>query len=319
MEQQKYTRQQFASKIKEKYPAYAEMDNNTLVDKITAKYPQYLDQIEGGKTNAVAEETATVAADQQSELDSQSENGLSEQQEIPEVPTWLEETFGQDTLGVDFASDMYRAVKSGWRQSSAAGEIADVFTGDQSDEALNTMREKMQYIQETAQSEEMQSYQKTVEKYKEEGDSGFMAGLKAFVENPSIGPEVMLSSVTQLAGTALEGGAISGLVAAGAGAGAAVGGIPTAGIGALPGAIAGAQGASMMAMEALGTFSELLKEKVEEKGGKFSNNNDIRNILESSDDMSELYRKAIGRGVAIGTIEAITGGIAGKIGAGAKG
>ena len=35
--------------------------------------------------------------------------------------------------------------------------------------------------------------------------------------------------------------------------------------------------------------------------------------------MSELYRKAIGRGVAIGTIEAITGGIAGKIGASAKG
>ena len=74
-----------------------------------------------------------------------------------------------------------------------------------------------------------------------------------------------------------------------------------------------------MAMEALGTFSELLKEKVEEKGGEFSNNNDIRNILESSEDMSELYRKAIGRGVAIGTIEAITGGIAGKIGASAKG
>jgi len=274
---------------------------------------------QAGKTNAAAGETATVVADQPKELDSQSENGLSEQQEIPEVPTWLEETFGQDTFGVDFASDMYRAVKSGWRQSSAAGEIADVFTGDQSDEALNTMREKMQYIQETAQSEEMQSYQKAVEKYKQEGDSGFMAGLKAFVENPSIGPEVMVSSAVQLAGTALEGGAVSGLVAAGAGAGAAIGGIPTAGIGALPGAIAGAQGASMMAMEALGTFSELLKEKVEEKGGKFSNNNDIRNILESSDDMSELYRKAIGRGVAIGTIEAITGGIAGKIGAGAKG
>ena len=319
MEQQKYTKQQFASKIKEKYPAYAEMDDNTLVDKITTKYPQYLDQIEGGKTNAVAEETATVAADQQSELDLQSENGSSEQQEIPEVPTWLENTFGQDTFGVDFASDMYRAVKSGWRQSSAAGEIADVFTGDQSDEALNTMREKMQYIQETAQSEEMQSFQKAVGKYKEDGDSGFLAGLKAFVENPSIGPEVMLSSMTQLAGTALEGGPVSGLVAAGAGAGAAIGGIPTAGIGAIPGAVAGAQGASMMAMEALGTFSELLKEKVEEKGGEFSNNNDIRNILESSEDMSELYRKAIGRGVAIGTIEAITGGIAGKIGASAKG
>lgn len=322
MEQQKYTRQQFASKIKEKYPAYAEMDDNTLVDKITAKYPQYLDQIEGGKTNAVAEETATVAADQQSELELQSESGLSEQQEVPEVPTWLEDTFGQDTFGVDFASDMYRAVKAGWRQSSAAGEIADVFTGDQSDQALDNMREKMKYIQETPQSEEMQSYQKSVEKYKEEGDSGFMAGLKAFVENPSIGPEVMVSSVVQLAGTALEGGPVSGVVAAGAGAGAGIGAAATAyglGVGAIPGAVAGAQGSSMMAMEALGTFSELLKEKVEAKGGKFSNNDDLRNVLESEGDMAELYRKAIGRGVAIGTIEALTGGIAGKIGAGAKG
>ena len=322
MEQQKYTRQQFASKIKEKYPAYAEMDDNTLVDKITAKYPQYLDQIEGGKTNAVAEETATVAADQQSELELQSESGLSEQQEVPEVPTWLEDTFGQDTFGVDFASDMYRAVKAGWRQSSAAGEIADVFTGDQSDQALDNMREKMKYIQETPQSEEMQSYQKAVEKYKEEGDSGFMAGLKAFVENPSIGPEVMVSSVVQLAGTALEGGPVSGVVAAGAGAGAGIGAAATAyglGVGAIPGAVAGAQGSSMMAMEALGTFSELLKEKVEAKGGKFSNNDDLRNVLESEGDMAELYRKAIGRGVAIGTIEALTGGIAGKIGASAKG
>lgn len=272
-----------------------------------------------GKTNAVAEETVPAIAENQNNLDSQLQDGSLERKEIPEVPTWLEDTFGQDTMGVDFVSDMYRAVKSGWRQSSAAGEIADVFTGDQSDGALDNMREKMLYIQETAQSEEMQSYQKTVEKYKEEGDSGFMAGLKAFVENPSIGPEVMLSSVTQLAGTALEGGAVSGLVAAGAGTGAAVGGIPTAGIGAIPGAIAGAQGASMMAMEALGTFSELLKEQVEEKGGKFSNNKDIRNILENEGDMSTIYRKAIGRGIAIGTIEALTGGIAGKIGAGAKG
>jgi len=202
MEEQKYTRQQFASKIKEKYPAYAEMDDNTLIEKITAKYPQYLDQIEGGKTNAVAEGTVPAIAENPNNLDSQSESGLSEQPIIPEKDTWLEEAFGSDTFGIDYVSDMYRAVKSGWRQSSAAGEIADVFTGDQSDEALNTMRKKMLYIQETAQSEEMQSYQKTVEKYKEEGDSGFMAGLKAFVENPSIGPEVMLSSVTQLAGTA---------------------------------------------------------------------------------------------------------------------
>ena len=42
MAQPTYTKEQLAAKIKEKYPAYAEVDNDVLVDKITAKYPQYL-------------------------------------------------------------------------------------------------------------------------------------------------------------------------------------------------------------------------------------------------------------------------------------
>ncbi len=139
------------------------------------------------------------------------------------------------------------------------------------------------------------------------------------MENPSIGPEVMVSSMSQLVGTALEGGGISATVAAGAGLGAAAGASGSLGIATIPGAIAGAQGASMMAMEALGTFGELLKEKVDENGGKFSNNEDIRKVLESEDQMSELYRKALGRGIAIGTIEALSGGLAGKVGAKAIG
>ena len=273
----------------------------------------------GGKTDATAEETATVVAGQPGVLDLQSESGLLEQPIEPEVPTWLEDAFGQDTFGVDFASDMYRAVKSGWRQSDAAGDIADVFTGDYSDKALDTMREKRKYVAQTAQSEEMQAYNKAVEKYKKEGDGGFLAGFKAFIENPSIGPEVMVSSLTQLVGTALEGGEVSATVAAGAGLGAAVGASGSMGIATIPGMIAGAQGASMMAMEALGTFGELLEEKVTASGGKFSNNDDIRKVLEDEDQMSDLYRKAIGRGVAIGTIEAFTGGLAGKVGAKAIG
>jgi len=267
----------------------------------------------GGKTDATAEETVTVVAGQPGVLDLQSESGLLEQPIEPEVPTWLEESFGQDTFGVDFMSDMYRAAKSGWRQSSAAGEIADVFAGDVSDEKLNIYRDSIKYIQDTAQSEEMQNYQRDVQKYKNQGDSGFLAGLKAFRKNPSIGPEVMLSSLSQMVGTAAEGGAVSGLVAGGAAAGAAIG-APT-GIGAIAGAVAGAQGSAMMAMESLNTFSELLQEKVKENNGNFDNNEDLRKVLNDEDQMSDLYRKAIGRGVAIGAIEALSGGIAGKVGA----
>ena len=84
MEQQRYTRQQFAAKIKEEYPAYAEMDDNALVDKITAKYPQYLDQIEEGKTNATAEETALVVAE---DTESQLEDGFLELQGNQQGPS----------------------------------------------------------------------------------------------------------------------------------------------------------------------------------------------------------------------------------------
>ena len=238
------------------------------------------------------------------------------------APTWLENTFGKDTFGVDFVSDMYRAWNSGWRQASAMGEIADVAAGDYSDKALDIMRDKLKYSREAGQSDEMQAYQKAVEKYKKEGSSGFMAGLYAFLENPSIGPEVMLSSASMLVSTALEGDKVTGFVAAGTATGAGIGAAATSyglGIGAIPGGVAGAQGAAMTAMEGLGTFAEILQEKVEEGGGSFSNNDDLRKVLDDPEEYADIFRRAIGRGVSIGLIEAMTGGIAGKIGAGAKG
>ena len=238
------------------------------------------------------------------------------------APTWLENTFGKDTFGVDFVSDMYRAWNSGWRQASAMGEIADVAAGDYSDKALDIMRDKLKYSREAGQSDEMQAYQKAVEKYKKEGSSGFMAGLYAFLENPSIGPEVMLSSASMLVSTALEGDKVTGFVAAGTATGAGIGAAATSyglGIGAIPGGVAGAQGAAMTAMEGLGTFAEILQEKVEEGGGSFSNNDDLRKVLDDPEEYADIFRRAVGRGVSIGLIEAMTGGIAGKIGAGAKG
>ena len=45
MTQQQYSVTEFAARIKEKYPSYADMDDQELVDKIVAKYPQYGEQI----------------------------------------------------------------------------------------------------------------------------------------------------------------------------------------------------------------------------------------------------------------------------------
>lgn len=41
------TQDQFAEKIKQKYPEYADMDNGELTQKILNKYPQYESQIDG--------------------------------------------------------------------------------------------------------------------------------------------------------------------------------------------------------------------------------------------------------------------------------
>lgn len=40
-----YTQDQFAEKIKAKYPEYADIDNNTLATKMIEKYPEYKDQV----------------------------------------------------------------------------------------------------------------------------------------------------------------------------------------------------------------------------------------------------------------------------------
>ena len=43
--QKKYTRAELASRIKEKYPEYSEVEDNELVDLVTSKYPEYNDYL----------------------------------------------------------------------------------------------------------------------------------------------------------------------------------------------------------------------------------------------------------------------------------
>jgi len=82
MAQPTYTRAQFAAKIKEKYPQYAEVDDNKLVDSILEKYPTYADQIDEGKMEEPQMEDATaVPVDMASNLeDSSSEPQLTQEE-----------------------------------------------------------------------------------------------------------------------------------------------------------------------------------------------------------------------------------------------
>ena len=237
MAQPTYTKEQLAAKIKEKYPAYAEVDNDVLVDKITAKYPQYLKQLEGGKTPATAGETADVVADQPNELVSQSESGLSE---LPE-----------DDKG--FFEDLFDTAKKGYASAGATDETLTIMSsGYKSDEELQDYIE----AKEEARSAEniiksQQEFAEKVEKFKQEGDNGFLAGFKAFADDPSMGLDVMVSS---LAGQVRAAQEAPGIVAASTATGAAAGSVIPV-LGTVSGGLAGLRLSSMAVMEAQATFS----------------------------------------------------------------
>ena len=311
MEQQRYTRQQFASKIKEKYPAYADMDDDALVDKITAKYPEYLDQIEGGKTNAVAGETATVAADQQSGLDSQSENGLLEQPVVEEPSKFWDAVklysdnnmlaaqgnqmgeVGVDML--DYIGDLYDTFQTGRKQAGASGETMDIMLGDSSPATIDRFRRATEKAQNAPVVESQQAWAEATEKYKKEGDGGFLAGLKAVIDNPQMAIDVSVSSMGMLTQTAIEN---PGIVGSSTAAGAAVGSaVPI--IGTVSGGLGGFRLAASTAMEGTLTFSELLQEEMKDRGLSFKSNDDIAKILDDSDAISNMKLRATGRGLAI--------------------
>ena len=102
MAQPTYTRAQFAAKIKEKYPAYAEMDDNELVDKITTKYPQYLEQIsdEGKIEEPQVEDATVVPEDTASESEEPSSEPQLSQEEHNQRAQLIQDAAFQYTQGV---------------------------------------------------------------------------------------------------------------------------------------------------------------------------------------------------------------------------
>ena len=276
------------------------IDNNEPQETINAVIAEYerrnASDVQVGKTDAAAEETATVVADQPSELGLQSENGLSEQYKDDE----------------GFFEGLYNVASKGYASAGATGETLDIMSsGYKSDAELLAYME----AKEEARSAEniiksQQEFAEKVEKFKQEGDNGFLAGFKAFADDPSMGLDVMVSS---FAGQVRAGQEAPGIVAATTAAGAAAGSfIPV--LGTVSGGLAGARLSSMAVMEAQATFSELLDEKMQEQGLNLKSTADLRKVLEDENTVDDIRRKAVGRGLAIGTIEAIFGKLAGSTG-----
>lgn len=215
---------------------------------------------------------------------------------------------GVDAL--DYMGDLYDTFTSGMQQASASGETTDLMFGDTSDATINAYRKADKEAMAAPPVESQQKWAESTEKYKKDGDNGFLAGLKATIDNPQMAIDVGVSSMGMMAQTIGENPAT---VAAGAGAGAAAGSV-IPGVGTVSGGLAGFRLAASTAMEGTLTFGELLKEELEERGGSFESNEDIRSLLEDEEAVGSMRRRAIGRGLAIGAVDAIFGKLSGSVG-----
>ncbi len=190
--------------------------------------------------------------------------------------------------------------------ASTTGEATDLLLeGSNVDIATvqDFIKAKEQEAKDYVPSERMQRFQK---QYKKDGSS-WAAFFKGVGRDPALMAELFVQSLGTQIGTAMD--APESLAAAGTGlaGGALVGGIP--------GAVVGAMGGLATSMEAALTFGELIEEELKKDNKEFTDEN-IKALLEGSKGQS-IRNRAVGRGLAIGSIEALSGGLAVKATAGA--
>ena len=228
--------------------------------------------------------------------------------ESQEDDTFIERALGKNII-TDFFGDIYRAGVQGFEQSQAVGENIDVFNQgvEADDKTLLNFIEANKKAQGSKMSDEMRDFSKI---YEEEG-KGVWGFIKGVLNNPSVIPQVFVSSMATLAGSALDSDEVAKTAIAGAGAGATAGFFGGFGVGAIPGGFAGLFGGLGGAMETGLTFGELLQNELQKEGKDFSLDN-VKELLADEDRYKNLKRRAVGRGIAIGAIETLSGGLAGK-------
>ena len=218
-------------------------------------------------------------------------------------------------LGIgDFVDDMARSAASGYYQGVTAENASDLLLrGSYADEEdILSFLEANKEAQKLGPSQEMMDYQKTYE----ENGKGFTGVVLGLIENPTVVPELILSSMTAMMFNR-DALATAGTIA---GAGATYGGAVGAaagGVGAVPGAIAGAAATIPYAFAAAGsvlemgsTFAELLQEEFPNEELTAEK---VREAIDDEEIYNKLRNKALARGITIGVIDAFTGKLGGKV------
>ena len=210
-----------------------------------------------------------------------------------EEDTAIEEIFGKNEF-TDFFGDMWRAGAQGQAQGGTIDESLELLMkgGNASQNDIEEFLISYQAMQRAGVSDEMNSFNKI---YQKDG-GGILGFIKGVAANPTVVPQLFVSSVSAM---------INPTVLAAATAGAVAGSV-------IPGAgtIAGGMFAAGTTLETALTFGELLEEALD---GKPMTNANIRSVLEDAEKMSSIRMKALGRGLAIGAIDGLTGGLATKL------
>ena len=238
-----------------------------------------------------AQDPAVDPTMSQDNTGSQSVDGSSESKEDENV-NWFDQTwFGR-----------------GYAAASTTGEATDLFM-EGSDVNMETIQEFIKAKEGEAKthvpSERMNRFQK---KYKENGSS-WTAFFKGVQEEPSLLAELFVQSLGTQIGTFADSDDARVATGVGGAGGAAVG--AGFGIGAVATGLAGAMGGLATSMETALTFGELIETELAKDELEFTDKN-IKALLEGPKGKS-IRNKALGRGLTIGAIEALTGGVAGKV------
>lgn len=215
-------------------------------------------------------------------------------------------------LGIgDVIDDFGRAVFGTGRAQAEGAETGFdmLFSGAKaSDEQINAMLNASKRMEEQGPSQEMFDYQNTYEEYKEKGEP-VMGVIMGLVENPTVAPEVMLSSISGM------------MNKESAKAAAATSGVFTLGGGA-PGFIASAPYAMAAAgttMETGLSYAEFLREEIEslneEEGTNYKYDLEgVRAILNNEERLANVQRRTALRGGSIALIDFLTARMATGLG-----
>ena len=230
--------------------------------------------------------------------------------QVGEKNTWLEEMLGKNVV-TDFFGDMWRAGKQGVGQGATIDDALKLYASGSSisDEDLQEYIAAVGEMDNIGMSDEMRSFNKIYEN-NGGGVLGFVLGVGA---NPTVLGQLFVSSIASMVNPAVAAGAGAG-AATGAGVGAAAGAIggPLAAITAAGGAVTGTLMGAGATLETGLSFTEFLKEEVQKKGLNFDEEG-IRAVLEDEEALQNVRNNSAARGIAIGVVDGLTRGIAGKI------